>query len=442
MATNIVVPQLGESVSEATVSKWLKRVGEAVAADDPLVELETDKVTLEVPSPVSGTLGEIVAPAGSTVAVGATLAVVEAAGTAPTRAPALPKAAPTVAAPAKPAAAAPEVEEALSPAVRKLLEENALEPAQIPASGKDGRLTKGDVLAYLERRAKPAAATPAAARAAPPREPAPAPQPAPVPEPAPAPRLTPAAAPAAAAPAAARPATEAGAREERVRMSRLRRTIALRLKEAQNTAAMLTTFNEADMSAVLALRSRYRESFEKKHGVRLGFMSFFVKASVVGLKELPSVNAQIDGEDIVYKNHYDFGIAIGSGQGLVVPVVRDVDRKSFAEIEKEIGALGQRAREGKLAIEELTGGTFTITNGGIYGSLNSTPIINPPQSAILGMHKIQERPVAIEGKIEIRPMMYLALSYDHRVIDGREAVSFLVRVKECIEAPERMLFDM
>ena len=436
MATNIVVPQLGESVSEATVSKWLKRVGEAVAADDPLVELETDKVTLEVPSPVSGTLGEIVAPAGSTVAVGATLAVVEAGGTAATRAPAPPKSAPTVAAPAKPAAAAPAAEEALSPAVRKLVEENALEPAEIPASGKDGRLTKGDVLAYLETRAKPAAATPAAAAATPPREPAPAPQPAPAPRPAPAP------APAAAAPPAARPAIEAGAREERVRMSRLRRTIALRLKEAQNNAAMLTTFNEADMSAVLALRSRYRDSFEKKHGVRLGFMSFFVKASVVGLKELPSVNAQIDGEDIVYKNHYDFGVAIGSGQGLVVPVVRDVDRKSFAEIEKEIGALGQRAREGKLAIEELTGGTFTITNGGIYGSLMSTPIINPPQSAILGMHKIQERPVASEGKIELRPMMYLALTYDHRVIDGREAVSFLVRVKECIEAPERMLIEM
>ena len=442
MATNIVVPQLGESVSEATVSKWLKRVGEAVAADDPLVELETDKVTLEVPSPVAGTLGEIIAPAGSTVAVGATLAVVEVGGTAPTRAPAPPKAAPSAAAPAKPAAAAPAVEEALSPAVRKLVEENALEPAQIPASGKDGRLTKGDVLAYLERRAKPAAAAPAAAAAAPPREPAPAPQPAPVPEPAPALRPAPAAAPAAAAPVAARPATEAGAREERVRMSRLRRTIAARLKEAQNNAAMLTTFNEADMSAVLALRSRYRDSFEKKHGVRLGFMSFFVKACVVGLKELPSVNAQIDGEDFVYKNHYDFGIAIGSGQGLVVPVVRNVDAKSFAEIEKEIAALGNRAREGKLTIEELTGGTFTITNGGIYGSLNSTPIINPPQSAILGMHKIQERPVAIEGKIEIRPMMYLALSYDHRVIDGREAVSFLVRVKECIEAPERMLFDM
>jgi len=436
MATNIVVPQLGESVSEATVSKWLKRVGEAVAADDPLVELETDKVTLEVPSPVSGTLGEIIAPAGSTVAVGATLAVVEAGGTAATRAPAPPKSAPTVAAPAKPAAAAPAVEEALSPAVRKLLEENALEPAQIPASGKDGRLTKGDGLAYLESRAKPAAAAPAAAAATPPREPAPAPQPAPAPRPAPAP------APAAAAPPAARPAIEAGAREERVRMSRLRRTIALRLKEAQNNAAMLTTFNEADMSAVLALRSRYRDSFEKKHGVRLGFMSFFVKACVVGLKELPSVNAQIDGEDIVYKNHYDFGVAIGSGQGLVVPVVRDVERKSFAEIEKEIGALGQRAREGKLAIEELTGGTFTITNGGIYGSLMSTPIINPPQSAILGMHKIQERPVASEGKIEIRPMMYLAVSYDHRVIDGREAVSFLVRVKECIEAPERMLIEM
>jgi 2-oxoglutarate dehydrogenase E2 component (dihydrolipoamide succinyltransferase) len=438
MATNIVVPALGESVSEATVSKWLKATGEAVAMDEPLVELETDKVTLEVPSPVAGTLGEIRAAAGSTVAVGATLAVVEAgvpaaakAAPAASAAPAAPaasaaaKPAATAAAPpaaaaaaAAPSAAAPGVAgEVLAPAVRKLVEEHGLEPARIPASGKDGRLTKGDVLAFLETGAKP---TPAAA---------PAPQ-----------FASPAAKPSTQVPAA--PAPAPAPREERVRMSRLRRTIAARLKEAQNSAAMLTTFNEADMSAVMALRAHYRESFEKKHGVRLGFMSFFVKACVVGLKELPSVNAQIDGDDIVYKNHYDFGVAIGSGQGLVVPVVRDVDVKSFAEIEKEIAALGTRAHDGKLTIEDLTGGTFTITNGGVYGSLNSTPIINPPQSAILGMHKIQERPVAIQGKIEIRPMMYLAVSYDHRIIDGREAVSFLVRVKECIEAPERMLIEM
>jgi 2-oxoglutarate dehydrogenase E2 component (dihydrolipoamide succinyltransferase) len=373
---------------------------------------------------VAGTLGEIRAAAGSTVAVGATLAVVEA-GAAAKVAPAAPaasaapKPAPASAAPAAataapaPAAAAPPAD-VLAPAVRKLVEEHGLEPARIPASGKDGRLTKGDVLAYLETSAKPApaAAAPAVEAALPAAKPLPQVPVAPAP------------------------------REERVRMSRLRRTIAARLKEAQNNAAMLTTFNEVDMSAVMALRAHYRESFEKKHGVRLGFMSFFVKACVVGLKELPSVNAQIDGDDIVYKNHYDFGVAIGSGQGLVVPVVRDVDVKSFAEIEKEIAALGSRARDGKLTIEELTGGTFTITNGGIYGSLNSTPIINPPQSAILGMHKIQERPVALQGKVEIRPMMYLAVSYDHRIIDGREAVSFLVRVKECIETPERMLIEM
>ncbi|MFI4988007.1 MAG: 2-oxoglutarate dehydrogenase complex dihydrolipoyllysine-residue succinyltransferase [Alphaproteobacteria bacterium] len=439
MATNIVVPSLGESVSEATVSKWLKSPGDAVAMDDALVELETDKVTLEVPSPVAGTLGEIRAAAGSTVAVGATLAVVEAAGAAVAKAPAAAKpAAPAAApaAPAAPAAAAPApaaaapAAEVLAPAVRKLVEENALDPAAIPASGKDGRLTKGDVLAYLESRGKPApAAAPSIPAAAAPAAVAPAP-------------ALPVAPPPTAAAVAPPAAAAEGAREERVRMSRLRRTIAVRLKEAQNNAALLTTFNEADMSAVMALRSRYRESFEKKHGVRLGFMSFFVKACVVGLKELPSVNAQIDGDDIVYKNHYDFGVAIGSGHGLVVPVVRDVDRKSFAAIEKEIGTLGSRARDGKLTIEELTGGTFTITNGGIYGSLMSTPIINPPQSAILGMHKIQERPMAIGGKIEIRPMMYLAVSYDHRIIDGREAVSFLVRVKECIEAPERMLIEM
>jgi 2-oxoglutarate dehydrogenase E2 component (dihydrolipoamide succinyltransferase) len=434
--TEIVVPALGESVTEATVSKWLKKVGEAVKTDDALVELETDKVTLEVPSPVTGTLGEIKVKEGVTVAVGATLAVIqEGAGGKP--APAEAKPAPTIgpapivrkeeaaSAPSKPAAAPPAAPSAapaaaadtLAPAVRKLVDENNLDPTQIPASGKDGRLTKGDVMAYLETRGKPT--MPAAPVSAP----------------------APAAAPRMAAPSSA-PVASSGPREERVRMSRLRRTIAQRLKEAQNTAAMLTTFNEADMSMVMALRARYKDTFEKKHGVRLGFMSFFVKACVVGLKELPSVNAQIDGDDLVYKNHYDFGVAIGSGQGLVVPVVRDVDRKSFAEIELGIADLGARARDGKLTIEELTGGTFTITNGGIYGSLNSTPILNPPQSAILGMHKIQERPVAIGGKVEVRPMMYLALSYDHRVIDGREAVAFLVRVKECIEDPERILLDM
>jgi 2-oxoglutarate dehydrogenase E2 component (dihydrolipoamide succinyltransferase) len=442
MPTNIVVPTLGESVTEATVAKWLKKIGDAVAIDDPLVELETDKVTLEVPAPTAGTLGEIRVAEGGTAQVGATLGVIaDGAGaikagavpakaaatpapTAPSAAPArapLPSSAPAPA-PAAALAAAPEAAagtaDVLAPAVRKLIEENALDPARILASGKDGRLTKGDVLAYLEARQKPAA------------PPAPATPPAVARAPAPPP-----AAPVARAPGPA-------PREERVRMSRLRRTIAQRLKEAQNNAAMLTTFNEADMSAVMAARNHYKESFEKKHGVRLGFMSFFVKACVVGLKEIPSVNAQIDGEDIVYKNHYDFGVAIGSGQGLVVPVVRDVDAKSFAQIEKEIAGLGQRAREGKLTLEELTGGTFTITNGGVYGSLNSTPILNPPQSAILGMHKIQERPVAIQGKVEIRPMMYLALSYDHRVVDGREAVSFLVRVKECIEDPQRIMLDM
>jgi 2-oxoglutarate dehydrogenase E2 component (dihydrolipoamide succinyltransferase) len=425
MAMNIVVPELGESVTEATVAKWHKAVGDAVAADDPLVELETDKVTLEVPAPVAGTLGKILAPEGSTVAVGAALGTVDegarAAG-ASTPAPAA-KAAPPPTVAAKPApqpAPPPAAAETLAPAVRKLVEEHGLDPAKIAASGKDGRLTKGDVLAYVEQQRKPQPAPPPPAPAAAPARPAPPPAPAP----------------------AARPPAAEAPREERVRLSRLRRTIAERLKEAQNTAALLTTFNEADMSAVMALRSQYRDSFEKKHGVRLGFMSFFVKACVAGLREVPSVNAQLDGDEIVYKNHYDFGVAIGSGQGLVVPVVRDVDRKSFGEIEKEIGSLGQRARDGKLTIEDLTGGTFTITNGGIYGSLNSTPIINPPQSAILGMHKIQERPVAVGGKIEIRPMMYLAVSYDHRIIDGREAVTFLVRVKEGIENPERLLLDL
>jgi 2-oxoglutarate dehydrogenase E2 component (dihydrolipoamide succinyltransferase) len=435
MPLDIVVPTLGESVTEATVAKWFKAVGDAVAADEPLVELETDKVTLEVNAATAGTLAEIRAPEGSEVEVGAVLGVIGdgAAKPAPAAKPAAAPAAKPAAAPAaKPAAAptakaaptetvgagpepprpkaAPAAEAPLAPSVRRLVAENELQPAAIPATGKDGRLTKGDVLAYME---KPAAA----------------------PAPAPAAKAPPA------APRPAAPRPEA-AREERVRMTRLRRRIAERLKEAQNTAAILTTFNEVDMSAVMALRARLKDPFEKKHGVKLGFMSFFVKACLVALKELPAVNAEIDGEDIVYRNYYDIGVAVGTEQGLVVPVVRDADRMGFAEIEAKINELGAKARDGKLTIEELTGGTFTISNGGVYGSLMSTPILNPPQSGILGMHKIQPRPMAIGDKVEIRPMMYLALSYDHRIVDGREAVTFLVRVKECIEDPQRMLLEM
>lgn len=407
--TDITVPTLGESVTEATVAKWLKKAGEAVAQDEPLVELETDKVTLEVNAPTAGVLSEIAAPEGATVNVGGLLGRIgdgAVAKPAPAKKAAAPAAAPPVAAEKPQPAAAPSALERSGPAVRKLIEEKRLDPAAIAGTGKDGRITKEDVLAHLEK-AAPEARAPAPAaevREAPPRE--------------------------------------TGPREHRVRMSRLRRRIAERLKEAQNTAAMLTTFNEIDMSAVLALREKYRDVFEKKHGVRLGFMSLFVKASIVALKELPAINAEIDGEDIVYKNHYDFGIAVGTEQGLVVPVVRDCDRLSFAEIEKKIADLGRRARDGKLSLEELSGGTFTITNGGIYGSLMSTPILNPPQSGILGMHKIEKRPVAIGDKVEIRPMMYVALSYDHRIVDGREAVTFLVRVKECLEDPERMLFEI
>jgi len=435
MPLDIVVPTLGESVTEATVAKWFKAVGDAVAADEPLVELETDKVTLEVNAATAGTLAEIRAPEGSEVEVGAVLGVIGdgAAKPAPAAKPAAAPAAKPAAAPAaKPAPAptakaaptetvgagpeplrpkaAPAAEAPLAPSVRRLVAENELQPAAIPATGKEGRLTKGDVLAYME---KPAAA----------------------PAPAPAAKAPPA------APRPAAPRPEA-AREERVRMTRLRRRIAERLKEAQNTAAILTTFNEVDMSAVMALRARLKDPFEKKHGVKLGFMSFFVKACLVALKELPAVNAEIDGEDIVYRNYYDIGVAVGTEQGLVVPVVRDADRMGFAEIEAKINELGAKARDGKLTIEELTGGTFTISNGGVYGSLMSTPILNPPQSGILGMHKIQPRPMAIGDKVEIRPMMYLALSYDHRIVDGREAVTFLVRVKECIEDPQRMLLEM
>ncbi len=409
MATEIRVPALGESVTEATVAKWLKKIGDSVAVDDPIVELETDKVTLEVNATASGTITEIAVPEGGNVGVGGILGVIgdgtgkpaqPAAKSAPEKVAPAPE---KVAAVAKSSPASPVLERS-GPAVRRLVEENKLDPSAVAASGKDGRLTKGDVLAQLDRGAAPAAPQPVPASAKVPRLP--------------------------------------DQREQRVRMTRLRKRIAERLKEAQNTAAMLTTFNEADMSEVMALRERYRNSFEKKHGVRLGFMSFFVKACIVALKELPAANGEIDGDDIVYKNYYDIGVAVGTAQGLVVPVLRDADARSFADIEKAIADLGKRARDGKLGLDELSGGTFTITNGGVYGSLMSTPILNPPQSAILGMHKIDKRPVVVDDKIEIRPMMYLALSYDHRIVDGREAVTFLVRVKECIEDPQRILLDM
>ena len=395
MATEIVVPALGESVTEATVSKWLKSAGDAVAVDEPLVELETDKITLEVPAAAAGVLGAIEVAEGRTVEVGAVLGSIE---------PGDGNAAPAPRVPARPEASPAAAPPSLSPAVRRLVDEHGLDPAAIAGTGKGGRLTKGDVLAHL------------AATADVPEEPAP--PPAPVAKSAP-----------------------AGAREERVPMTRLRQRIAERLKEAQNTAAMLTTFNEVDMSAVIAMRARLRDAFEKKHGVRLGFMSFFVKAAVVALKEVPAVNAEIDGTDIVYKNHYDIAVAVGTEQGLVVPVLRDADALSFAGVEAGIADLSGRARDGTLTMQDLTGGTFTITNGGVYGSLLSTPILNPPQSGILGMHKIEKRAVAVDDELAVRPMMYLALSYDHRIVDGREAVTFLVRVKECIEDPERILLE-
>ena len=409
MSVEIKVPELGESVTEATVAKWFKSAGDAVVADEPLVELETDKVTLEVPAPAGGTLGEIRVGENENVEVGAILGVIEEGAAKPAAAKAPAAKAEPEAPPAEPAAA----DQPLSPAVRKLVAEHGLEPSTIPATGKGGRLTKGDVLTAIEGGAAPATQAPAA----------PAAKPTPV------------------TPVAAAPRREAE-REERVRMTRLRKRIAERLKEAQNTAAILTTFNEVDMTNVMALRKRYRDAFEKKHGVRLGFMSFFVKAVIAALKELPAVNAEIDGDDIVYKNYYNIGVAVGSPQGLVVPVVRDADRLGFAEIEKTIRELALKARDGKLALDELMGGTFTITNGGIYGSLLSTPILNPPQAGILGMHKIQERPMVVDGQIAARPMMYLALSYDHRVIDGREAVTFLVRIKDFIEDAQRLLLDV
>ncbi len=401
----IRVPTLGESVTEATIGKWFKKPGEAVAVDEPLVELETDKVTIEVPAPAAGVLSEIAAKDGETVGVGALLGQIkEGAG-----APAKPAAVATAATPVKLAAPAPTADTPVAPSVRRIATETGVDPGAVAGSGKDGRVTKGDMMAAIER----AASAP-----------------------------TPVAAPAAAVAVRAPSPADDASREERVKMSRLRQTIARRLKDAQNTAAMLTTFNEVDMSAVMAMRNQYKDLFEKKHGNKLGFMGFFVKACVQALKDIPAVNAEIDGTDLIYKNYYHVGIAVGTEKGLVVPVVRDADHLSLSQIEKAISDFGRRARDGALKIDEMQGGTFTITNGGVYGSLMSTPILNAPQSGILGMHKIQERPVAIGGKIEIRPMMYLALSYDHRIVDGREAVTFLVRVKELLEDPARIVLDL
>ncbi|MEH3124438.1 2-oxoglutarate dehydrogenase complex dihydrolipoyllysine-residue succinyltransferase [Agrobacterium cavarae] len=415
MATEIRVPTLGESVSEATVGTWFKKVGDTVKADEPLVELETDKVTVEVPAPASGVLTEIVAQNGETVGLDALLGqIAEGAAGAATSAPA-PAAAPAApAAPAPaaaPAAAAPAPAASGSvppaPAAGKLLSENNLSADQVDGSGKRGQVLKGDVLAAVAK----GVSAPAAA-------------PAPV--------------------AAPRPvsAEQDAVREERVKMTRLRQTIARRLKDAQNTAAMLTTYNEVDMKAVMDLRNRYKDVFEKKHGVKLGFMGFFTKAVTHALKELPAVNAEIDGNDIIYKNYCHVGMAVGTDKGLVVPVIRDADQLSIAGVEKELGRLAKAARDGSLGMADMQGGTFTITNGGVYGSLMSSPILNAPQSGILGMHKIQERPVAIGGQVVIRPMMYLALSYDHRIVDGKEAVTFLVRVKESLEDPERLVLDL
>ena len=416
MSKDIRVPALGESVTEATIAKWFKKEGDAIKIDEPLVELETDKVTVEVPAPAAGMLEKISAEVGSTIAVGALLGSI-AEGAAATAAA---KAAPAAAQPSKsevakaeaslpPAGPAPikPRDEALSPAVRKAVVENALNPAEIPGTGKDGRILKGDVIAAVE--AKPPAA---------PTAPAPMKM------------------------EGLPPAPQTEGREERVKMTRLRATIARRLKDAQNTAAMLTTFNEVDMSAVMALRTQYKDVFEKKHGVKLGFMSFFTKACIQALKDVPAVNAEIDGEDIVYKNFYNIGVAVGTDKGLVVPVLRNADMLSFAGIEKTIAAYGKKARDGQLQIADMQGGTFTITNGGIYGSLMSTPILNAPQSGILGMHAIKERPIAVAGQVVIRPMMYLALSYDHRIVDGKEAVTFLVRVKEGLEDPQRAILDL
>jgi 2-oxoglutarate dehydrogenase E2 component (dihydrolipoamide succinyltransferase) len=395
---DIKVPVMGESVTEGTLANWLVKPGQAVAQDDPIAEIETDKVAIEVPAPAAGVVSELIVKAGETVAIGTVIARMTVGG-----APAKPVAAASAASSA-PVSAPPSkaaVSEKVAPSVLRVATEGGVNPSDIPGSGRGGRATKEDALKYV-----------AAAAAGP----------APV--------------------ADSRPVRDLGPREERVKMTRLRQTIARRLKDAQNTAAMLTTFNDVDMSAVMDLRKRHKDLFEKKHGVRLGFMSFFTKACVSALREIPAVNAEIDGTDIIYKNYYHVGMAVGTEKGLVVPVVRDADMMSLAQIEAEIGRLGALARDGKLSMEDLQGGTFTITNGGVYGSLMSTPILNPPQSGVLGMHRIEDRPVVVNGQIVIRPMMYLALSYDHRLVDGKEAVTFLVRVKEALEDPERMLLDL
>ena len=452
MSIDIVVPTLGESISEATVGKWFKNPGDPVKMDEPLVELETDKVTVEVPSPGNGVLGDITVQQGDTVEIGAKLAALTEGGEAgpspgngssmPQPAPQKAEAPPPQSAPAQPAPAAEPAQAAPaedsqmppSPAARKLAAEAGISIDQINGSGLRGQVLKQDVLAAAEAARQGAAA------------------PSPQPPPAPAQREEPPAEPLRSAkqqmpvpqpPASLRlPDYAEDGREERVKMSRLRQTIALRLKEAQDTAAMLTTFNDADMGAVMALRSQYKELFEKRHGTKLGFMGFFVKACIQALREIPAVNAEIDGTDIVYKNYYNIGVAVGTERGLVVPVLRDADRMTIAEIEASIAEFGRRARDGKMSIADMQGGTFTISNGGVYGSMLSTPILNSPQSGILGMHRIEERPVVRDGQVVARPMMYLALSYDHRIVDGKEAVTFLVRVKECLEDPQRFILEL
>ncbi len=401
---DIKVPAMGESVTEGTLANWLVKPGQMVAQDDPIAEIETDKVAIEVPAPAAGQISEFLVKAGETVSIGTVIGRMTQGGAKPAAAaPAAPPATPAQAA-AAPAPAKVSATDKVAPSVQRIATEGGVNAAEIPGTGRGGRATKADALQYV-------ASTPAAAPKARPE-------------------------------AEARAPRELGPREERVKMTRLRQTIARRLKEAQETAAMLTTFNDVDMSAVMELRKKYKDVFEKKHGVRLGFMGFFVKACVAALKEIPSVNAEIDGTDIIYKNFYNMGVAVGTDKGLVVPVVRDADMMSIAEIEADIGRLGGLARDGKLGLDNLQGGTFTITNGGVYGSLMSTPILNPPQSGVLGMHRIEERPVVVNGQIVIRPMMYLALSYDHRIVDGKEAVTFLVRVKEALEDPERLLLDI
>lgn len=439
MATEIRVPTLGESVTEATIGQWYKKVGDAVNADEPLVELETDKVTVEVPAPSSGVLSEIIAQEGETVEVGALLAALDAGASAGASGNGTAEAAadPAPVPEAAPVAAATATAMPASPAAAKKMAEHDLTEDDVEGSGKRGQILKEDVMASLDQGIADAMAAPEAA--AEPAAPAPAAVVAPAPA-APAAVPTPAPAPAA-TPAAAR-VSDDGSREERVRMTKLRQTIARRLKDAQNSAAMLTTFNEVDMTNVMALRKDYKELFEKRHGVKLGFMGFFAKAVIQALKDVPSVNAEVDGTDIIYKNFYHIGVAVGTEKGLVVPVVKEADTLSIAEVEKTIGAFGKKARDGKLSIADMQGGTFTISNGGVYGSLMSTPILNAPQSGILGMHKIQERPMVVGGEIKIRPMMYLALSYDHRIVDGKEAVTFLVRVKEAIEDPQRLVLDL